>query len=159
MPAAHASPLPLLSNSVFTSLHSGALCSGHPLHEVVPALKDLGCPEDPTMLSTHCGSFSQRALSLWECLCGWSPLVPHPCATTHICVQSLTHAQSCKCTTTPLYRHTNHLSTHNHAHVSIHSHTHAHAHSHSTHNHAYTHPCTHTHSGLSCQVCKGPWPS
>lgn len=157
MPAAHALPLPLLSNSVFSSLHSGALCSGYPFPEVIPVLKDLGWPGDPTMLSAH---LSESSITLGAPLWLDSLGTPLMCNHTHMC--TATDPCTCAHTYAQLHHYTdihNHLFTHNHAHISIHNHTHAHVHSHSTHNHAYTHPFTYTHTqALAVRSVEG-WPS
>lgn len=125
-----------------------------PFPEVVPVLKDLGWPGDPTMLSAH---LSASSAPLGVPLCLDSLGTPPTCNHTYMCTAM--HPHTCTHTYAQLHHYTdihNHLFTHNHAHISIHNHTHAHVHSHSMHNHVYTHAFTYTHTqALACQVCRG----
>lgn len=128
-----------------------------PFPAVVPVLKDLGWPRDPTMLSAHLSESSVTlGAPLWLDSLGTLPTCNH----THMC--TATHPCTCTHTYAQLHHYTdirNHLFTHNHTHISILNHTHAHVHSHSMHNHAYTDPFTYTHAqALAVRSVEG-WPS
>lgn len=104
MPAAHTPPLPLLSNSVFSSLHSGAMCSGHPFSWGRACPERLGLARRPH--NAKCTSVSELCPSGSAFVAGlpWYPthMQPHIYVHSHAPAYMHTHL----CTTTPLHRHT-----------------------------------------------------
>lgn len=153
-PATHALPLPLLSNSVFSSLHSGALCSGYPFPCGCACPERLGLATGPH--NAKCTSVRELCHSGCAFVAGlpWYPthVQPHTYVHSHSPMHMHTHLR----TTTPLHRHTQSL-----IHAQPHTYIHPQPHTCTCAQPLNAQPCIHrpiyihTRSGLSCQVCRG----